>query len=60
MSFDPLNLPESGSKWSLDGLPVTVDAVKKKGRGYYVVWVNVFGGSGRVRLKDWERKAKAA
>ena len=59
MRFDPLILPESGSKWSLDGLPVTVDAVKKKGRGYYVVWASE-NSTGRVRLKEWERKAKAA
>ena len=54
-----MELPIEGSKWSLDGLPVTVDAVKKKGRGYYVVWVSE-NSLGRIRLKEWERKATAA
>jgi hypothetical protein len=59
MTIDTTTLPEAGSKWTLDGLPVVVDSVKKKGRGYYVVWGSENSG-GRVALADWKRKAKAA
>ena len=52
-------LPAEGSRWTLDGLPVFVDGVKKKGRGYYVLWASENSG-GRIRLKEFQKRAAAA
>jgi hypothetical protein len=58
-------LPEVGSRWTIDGANVNISAVKKKGRGYYVL-VNGPSGIGgpaeeiRYRLQDFRKKAKAA
>jgi hypothetical protein len=55
-------LPEVGSRWTIDGheISFTVVSVKKKGRGYYVETDH--GGSTpfvRYRLQDFRKKAKA-
>lgn len=57
-------LPEVGSRWTIDGASVTVKEVRKKGRGYYVAVESMdANGSpvgGRERLQDFRKKAKAA
>jgi hypothetical protein len=56
-----MELPISGSEWVYDGVAVRVFDVRKKGRGYFVVWNLLDGdGGGRVALKAWQKKAKAA
>lgn len=57
---DYSGVPESGSEWIFDGQPVRVFDVRKKGRGYFVVWNGLDGNSGgRVALKEWQKRAKA-
>jgi hypothetical protein len=61
-------LPEVGSRWTIDDFTSTVTAVKKKGRGYYVELSGTVPSetgeatllwAGRERLKDFQKKAKA-
>lgn len=52
------NLPEVGRQYTFKGQPVTVTAVKKRGRGYYVAYEAESGQPWqRARLKDWRAGA---
>lgn len=57
--IDYSGVPEAGSKWDLDGLPVTVDSFKAKGRGGYVHWHSE-NSIGQVTWSEWKKKARAA
>jgi len=52
-------VPETGSKWEFDGLPVTVDTFKAKGRGGYVFWHSENSAGNKTTLSEWRGKAKA-
>jgi hypothetical protein len=53
----------AGTRWLLDGVEVVVEAVKKKGRGYYIAWADApqpyttERTTGRTPLKVWQKKA---
>jgi hypothetical protein len=52
-------LPEVGSRWTIDGDTWTVSAVIKRGRGYYIA-VEAQQAISGYRLQDFRKKAKAA
>jgi hypothetical protein len=53
-------VPETGSKWELDGALVTAHSFQAKGRGGYVLWVSSEGQASGTKLSEWKAKAKAA
>ncbi len=53
-------VPETGSKWDVEGVLVTVDGFKAKGRGGYVLWNSYNSAGGKTTLSEWRGKAKAA
>lgn len=52
-------VPEIGSKWDVEGMLVTVEGFKAKGRGGYVKW-EIYNTKGETKLSEWRGKAKAA
>lgn len=53
-------VPETGSKWDVEGVLVTVDGFKAKGRGGYVLWNSYNSAGGKTKLSEWREHAKAA
>lgn len=57
-------VPETGSKWVLDGMEgvtVTVGGFRKKGNGGYVKWNSESSvGNKEMKFSEWKKKAKAA
>jgi len=56
---DYSGVPETGSKWELDGLPVTVVGFQKKGQGGYVKWATETGEH-QATWSEFKKKARAA
>jgi hypothetical protein len=53
-------VPETGSRWDVEGVNVTVTGFKAKGRGGYVLWDSYNSAGGKTRLSEFRSKAKAA
>lgn len=53
-------VPETGTKWDLGGINVTVTGFQGKGLGGYVKWETYGGVSDQTKLSEWRKYAKAA
>lgn len=53
-------VPAEGSRWELDGVLLTVEGFKAKGRGGYVLWNTYSLTTHKTKLSEFRSKAKAA